>query len=103
MEDNSKITKIVVGAEDELTDIVSAIMAAKTEKIILTFAEDSDILISPINLSVIKETADESEKFLVCQIIKNPTGLRNAKIAGIVSIDTPNNPTEDTWQEAQKV
>lgn len=103
MEDNSKITKIVVGTEDELTDIVTAIMSAKTEKIILTFAEDSDILISSINLSVIKETADEEAKKLVCQIIKNPTGLRNARIAGIVSIDTPNNPTEETWREVEKI
>lgn len=75
MEENNKITKIVVNSEDELTDIVSGIQSAKTEKIILTFAEESDILISPINLAVIKETADEVEKVLVCQIIKNPTGL----------------------------
>lgn len=103
MEDNSKITKIVVSSEDELTDIVSGIQGAKTEKIILTFAEESDLLISPINLAVIKETADEMEKILVCQIIKNPTGLRNSKMAGIITIDTPNNPTEDTWAQAQKV
>jgi len=103
MEDNSKITKIVVSSEDELTDIVSGIQSAKTEKIILTFAEESDLLISPINLAVIKETADETEKILVCQIIKNPTGLRNSKIAGIITIDTPNNPTEDTWEQAQKI
>ena len=103
MEENNKITKIVVNSEDELTDIVSGIQNAKTEKIILTFAEESDILISPINLAVIKETADEIEKILVCQIIKNPTGLRNSKMAGIITIDTPNNPTEDTWAEAKRV
>ncbi len=103
MEENNKITKIVVNSEDELTDIVSGIQSAKTEKVILTFAEESDILISPINLAVIKETADEVEKVLVCQIIKNPTGLRNSKMAGIITIDTPNNPTEDTWAEAKKV
>ena len=103
MEENNKITKIVVNSEDELTDIVSGIQNAKTEKIILTFAEESDILISPINLAVIKETADEIEKVLVCQIIKNPTGLRNSKMAGIITIDTPNNPTEDTWAEAKRV
>lgn len=102
MEDIGKITKIVVSSEDELTDIVSGIQDAKTEKIILTFAEESDILISPINLAVIKETADETEKVLVCQIIKNPTGLRNSKMAGIMTIDTPNNPTEDAWEQAQE-
>ena len=103
MEENNKITKIVVSSNDELTDIVSGIQSSKTEKIILTFAEESDILISPINLAVIKETADEVEKVLVCQIIKNPTGLRNSKMAGIITIDTPNNPTEDTWAEAKRV
>ncbi|KKQ11323.1 MAG: hypothetical protein US24_C0033G0003 [candidate division WS6 bacterium GW2011_GWC2_36_7] len=101
MEENEKITKIVVGREDELTDVVSGILNAKTDRIILTFAEESDILISSINLSVIKETAEEEGKVLVCQIIKNPTGQRNSKIAGITTIDTPNNPTEDVWEKAQ--
>ncbi|MBU1119920.1 hypothetical protein KKA50_01850 [Patescibacteria group bacterium] len=101
MEENEKITKIVVGREDELTDVVSGILNAKTDRIILTFAEESDILISSINLSVIKETVEEEGKVLVCQIIKNPTGQRNSKIAGITTIDTPNNPTEDVWEKAQ--
>jgi len=101
MEENNKITKIVIGREDELTDVISGILNAKTDRIILTFAEESDILISAINLSVIKETADEENKILVCQIIKNPTGERNSKIAGITTIDTPNNPTEDIWEKAQ--
>lgn len=101
MEENNKITKIVVSREDELTDVVSGILNAKTGRIILTFAEESDILISAINLSVIKETADEENKILVCQIIKNPTGERNSKIAGIATIDTANNPTEDIWEQAQ--
>lgn len=100
MEENNKITKIVISREDELTDVVSGILNAKTDRIILTFAEESDILISAINLSVIKETADEENKILVCQIIKNPTGERNSKIAGITTIDTPNNPTEDIWEKA---
>lgn len=100
MEDNGKITKIVVGHEDELTDIVSGILDAQTERIILTFAEESDLLISTINLSVLKETADEEKKVLVCQIIKNPTGERNAKLAGITTINTPSNPTEDIWNQA---
>lgn len=101
MEENSKITKIVVAQEDELTDIVSGIINAKTERVILTFAEDSDLLISAINLSVLKETADEEKKILVCQIIKNPTGQRNSKLAGITTIDTANNPTEDIWEQAK--
>lgn len=101
MEENNKITKIVVSSEDELTDVVSAILNVKTDRIILTFAENSDILISSINLSVIKETVDEANKILICQIIKNPTGYRNSQLAGIVTIDTANNPTEDIWEKAQ--
>lgn len=103
MEDNGKITKIVVGHEDEITDIVTGILNAQTQRVILTFAEQSDILISAINLSVLKETAEEEGKTLIAQIIKNPTGQRNSKIAGITTIDTPNNPTEEDWIQAQKV
>ncbi len=101
MEENTKITKIVVGREDELTDIVSGILNCKTDRIILTFAEESDLLISAINLAVLKETADEEKKVLVCQIIKNPTGHRNSQLAGITTVDTPSNPTEEIWVQAQ--
>lgn len=101
MEDEKKITKIVISKEDELTDIVSAILDAQNERIILTFAEETDLLISPINLKVLLETADESEKLLIAQIIKNPTGLRNANLAEISTIDTPTYPTEELWEKEE--
>lgn len=98
MEVNKKITKIVVSKDDELTDIVTGILDSVNERIIITFAEDSDLLISPINLKVILETADEREKLLVTQIIKNTTGVRNANLAGLMTIESPNLPTEDVWE-----
>jgi hypothetical protein len=98
MDKEKKITKIVVKQEDELTDIVTAIINAKSERIVLTFAEETDLLISPINLRVLLETADEKEKLLVAQIIKNPTGLRNANSAGLSTIDSPQFPEEDVWE-----
>lgn len=102
MDEIKKNTKLVIGKDDELTDIVTGILEADTERVILTFAEESDLLISPINLSVLLETADESEKVLVAQIIKNPTGLRNSSIAGLTTTDSPNNPTEEMWVEADE-
>jgi hypothetical protein len=102
MEEKIKNTKIIVNKEDELTDIVSAIIEANDQRIILTFAEESDILISPVNLSVLLETADEEEKLLLAQIIKNPTGVRNATIAGLVTTDSPNAPLEELWEETLK-
>lgn len=99
MDEEKKITKIVINKEDELTDIVSAILESVNERIVLTFAEETDLLISPINLKVLLETADEAEKLLVAQIIKNPTGLRNANLAGISTIDTPSFPTEGVWEK----
>ncbi len=101
MEEEKKITKIVINKDDELTDIVTAILDSQNERIVLTFAEETDLLISPINLKVLLETADESEKLLVAQIIKNPTGLRNAKLAGISTIDVPSFPTEDIWEKEE--
>jgi hypothetical protein len=98
MDKEKKITKIVVKQEDELTDIVTAIINARSERIVLTFAEETDLLISPINLRVLLETADEKEKLLVAQIIKNPTGLRNANSAGLSTIDSPQFPEEDVWE-----
>ncbi len=101
MDKEKKITKIVIDKEDELTDIVTAILEATNERIVLTFAEESDLLISPINLKVLLETADEYEKLLIAQIIKNPTGIRNANLAGITAIDTPTFPPEETWEKEE--
>jgi hypothetical protein len=101
MEEEKKITKIVINKEDEITDIVSAILESQNERIVLTFAEETDLLISPINLKVLLETSDEAEKMIVGQIIKNPTGLRNANLAGIATIDTPSFPTEDIWEKEE--
>lgn len=98
-EENKKITKVVISKDDELTDIITSIVDSQNERIVLTFAEDSDLLISPINLKVILETADEQEKLLIAQIIKNSTGVRNANSAGITAVETTTLPTEDIWEE----
>ncbi len=102
MDENKKITKIVVNKEDELTDIVSTILDSQNERIVLTFAEETDLLISPINLKVLLETADENEKLLVAQIIKNPTGQRNAVLANMSVIDTPQFPDEGVWEKEEE-
>lgn len=100
MDEKTSIQKIVVKTEDELTDIIRDIHKSKAERIILTFADQSDILISPINLKVIEETARREEKLLIAQIIQNPTGVRNSKLANIKVVETPGTPTEDDWNEA---
>ncbi|MFA7628158.1 MAG: baseplate J/gp47 family protein [Candidatus Dojkabacteria bacterium] len=102
MDENKKITKIVINKEDELTDIVSAILDSQNERIVLTFAEETDLLISPINLKVLLETADENERLLVAQIIKNPTGQRNAALANMSTIDTPQFPDEEVWEKEEE-
>ncbi len=102
MDEDKKITKIVINKEDELTDIVSAILDSQNERIVLTFAEETDLLISPINLKVLLETADENERLLVAQIIKNPTGQRNAALANMSTIDTPQFPDEEVWEKEEE-
>jgi hypothetical protein len=99
---DKKEVKIIVKTNDELSDIVDKIQKIDGDRIILTFTEPSDLLISSINLSVIKETAQEEGKSIIAQIIKNPTGERNAKKAGLISINTPSNPTEDLWEEGER-
>jgi hypothetical protein len=96
-----KFKKIVVKTEDELIDIVRDISGSDSKRLLVTFAEDSDILISSINLKVLLDTADEKESLLVMQIINNPTGIRNAKLAGITVFDKPTSPEEEDWLSAQ--
>lgn len=102
MDEEKKITKIVVTKEDELTDLVTSILDAPNERVILTFAEETDLLISPINLKVLLETADEREKLVIAQIIKNATGTRNANLAGLTTIDTPSFPEEEIWEKEEE-
>lgn len=99
-EKTNKIEKIVVNTEHELTDIVRNIHKSSAERIVLTFTEQSDLLISPVNLKVVQETANKEDKLLIAQIIQNPTGVRNSKLAGIKVIETPTRPTEEDWEEA---
>ncbi len=103
MEDNTITEKIVVEPSHELTDLVRAIHKSNAERIILTFTEHSDILISPINLKVLNETAEREGKLLITQIIQNPKGIRNSLLAGIKAIDSPSNPTADDWEEAAEM
>ena len=100
--DEKKVTKVVVSKEDELTDLVTSILESPNERIVFTFAEETDLLISPINLKVLLETADEREKLVIAQIIKNPTGLRNANLAGLLTIDTPSFPEEAMWEKEER-
>ncbi len=96
----ASIKKIIVNASHELTDIVKDIHSSKGERIVLTFTDQTDLLISPINLKVLQEVAQKEGKVLIAQIIQNPTGVRNSKLAGIKVIETPSAPTEQDWEEA---
>ncbi|KUK77616.1 MAG: seg [candidate division WS6 bacterium 34_10] len=101
-EKREQIEKIVVKSSDELIDVVREISNTKANKIVVSFVEDSDILISSINLKVLLDSADEKEALLVLQIPANPSGIRNAKLAGIPVVETPGLPSDDVWKEAQE-
>jgi len=103
MEDKVLTSKIVIDNTHELTDLVREIHKNKAERLVLTFTEHTDLLISPINLKVLSEAAQREGKLLIAQIIQNPTGIRNAKLAGIKTIDTPSNPTDYEWEEASEL
>lgn len=94
-----KIEKIVVRSGDELIDIVRQISSTEAKRILVSFIEDSDILISSINLKVLLDSADEKEALLILQIPNNPSGIHNAKLAGVPVTDSPGIPPEEVWEE----
>ncbi len=102
MAKENNVKKIVVESSHELTDVVREIHAAKEDRVVLTFTDHSDLLISPVNLKVLKEVAKKGNKLLISQIIQNPTGVRNSILAGIKVVETPSLPTEDDWTEVEK-
>lgn len=102
MEEKTNLKKIIINANHELTDIAREIHDTDAQRIILTFTDQSDLLISPINLKVLLEISEKEDKLLIAQIIQNPTGVRNSKLAGIKVIETPSAPTEDDWIEVME-
>lgn len=103
MADKIITSKIIIDESHELTDLVREIHKSKAERLVLTFTEQTDLLISHINLRVLQEAAQREGKLLITQIIQNPTGIRNAKLAGMKVIDTPSAPTEYDWEEAAEL
>ena len=99
--DTRPYQKIIIEKDDELVDIIRKIHSAKNDRVVLTFTESSDILISPINLRVLQQEADEVVKSLVAQIIQNPAGISNAQEAGLVVTDLPTEIVEELWEEAE--
>lgn len=97
---NNKTHKIIVKPDFELTDLLRAISSSNSKKVLLTFTQASDLLISPINLKVLQEMADEQEKALIAQIINNPSGLRNAQEAGLVVTSSSSAIDENLWERA---
>lgn len=98
----SEIEKFVINKEDDLIDVVNKIALSDADKIILTFTEPTDILISPINLKVLLDTADENNKAIIAQIVQNPVGVRNAKEAGVTVTEATGTILEEYWNEAEK-
>lgn len=99
-ENQNKIKKIVVGEGTELTDLIKQIGGHNGDKIILTFVENSDLLVSAVNFKVLLETADELEKVLVAQIVQNPAGQRNAVSAGMTVTSSTGQIQDQLWIEA---
>lgn len=97
----NKRAKIIVSCEDELTDLLRKITMLEDQNILLTFAEESDLLISSINLKVLQEVCDDLNKNLILQIIQNANGVRNAKIAGCVTTESPSEIDEALWLAAE--
>jgi hypothetical protein len=103
MEQNEKsYEKIIVSGQDEIVDVLKKIHAAKADRLILTFAEDTDLLVSPITFKVILKECDSIDKSAVAQIIQNNSGVANARIAGMVTTNLPTQVEEDLWDVAEE-
>lgn len=95
-----KYHKIIIKPDWELTDVISAIDASQDRYLLLTFADKSDLLLSPITIKVIQKEADKLNKVIVFQIVQNPTGIRNAKKAEVVVTDVPVNISQELWDKS---
>ena len=96
------VAKVIIRTDDEITDVLRKIEQTKAKHIVITFTESSDLLVSPINLKVILDQADENGKTLITQIVQNSVGVRNAKQAGLTVTESPGAIQENLWEEADK-
>lgn len=97
-----EIEKIIISPEDELVDILKEVEKTRAKRIILTFVESSDLLISPINLKVIQDSADDLNKPLISLIVQNPTGVRNAREAGMTVTESSGSIIDTFWDQAER-
>jgi hypothetical protein len=98
---NKNSKKIVVKPDYELTDLIREIKKVNEDRLVLTFTEPTDLLVSPIALEVLQEEADLANKILVAQVIQNPTGERNAESAGIETISHTDEIPESLWDRLE--
>ncbi|MBD3329276.1 hypothetical protein GF357_02165 [Candidatus Dojkabacteria bacterium] len=100
--DAKKIKKLIIKSEDELIDVIRKLKNSDSKHIILTFAEKSDLLISPISFKVLQKTADEEGKLIIAQIVQHKAGLTNAQFAKVTATSSPNEVPADLWKIAKQ-
>lgn len=101
-ESEIKTKKLVVSADMELPSLIRALRKESASQIILTFVEDSDLLVSSVNFKVLLDVADELGKVLVAQILQHKAGERNAAAAGFTVTTSSGTISEMFWQDAQE-
>lgn len=89
--------KIIVKGSDELLDVVQQIRNSKQTNIVITFTQESDLLISPVTFDVLQKVCDEENKLLCVQIIHNSAGTINAKQAGVFTTNSPSPIPQEDW------
>ncbi len=96
------VQKIKVKTDDELTDVVSQITRSEADSIVMIFSELSDLLVSPVNLQVLQDAADERDIPMVFQIFDSRAGLRNAAAIHSVFTDKAEEISNDLWDQSYK-
>jgi len=97
-----KVEKIIVRQIDELIDLIGKMTRTDADRILLTFADESDLLYSPINLKVLQQIADENGKSLILQIVQNKPGVLNAQNAGVILTESTDEIGDEMWISAEE-
>lgn len=98
---NKSFEKIIINGNDELVDVLRKLKNSTADYIVLTFAEDTDLLVSPITFKVILKESDDLDKVIVAQIIQNNSGIANARQADVITTDLPTQVGADLWEIAE--
>lgn len=94
------VSNVLVEYDCELPTVVEEVEKVKTQKVIVSIPEGSDLLVSSVGMRLIARHADKQGKLVVI-VTDDPAGRNMARLAGLGVADSTSAVDEQLWTDVQ--